>query len=284
MPVTPQEDAEFADTDEVVDQPTEVSETEGESAELTNDEVEDEGAGDESPTGDDVSEQDAEEDQPRYTITLPGGEEVEVTLDEMRRGYLRQSDYTRKTQEVAEARRRLNALEQLADALENDPKGTLQALQTAFAEQADADDLEELDPVEARLRAHDAFIQRQEAEARQAQIIAEATQALQAHQLPQAQYTPKAGPNAGIVLKGPDALLQFAIDHRVLDLSVAAELLKVKQPKAAAKRVTVEQKRAAAVIEGGRSKAPATTVPANAKAKKMTLKEAFEAAKAAHQS
>lgn len=279
MTVTPQDDSEFGDyipevegiAPEAVEQATEDSETEGESAEPTNDEVEDDGA----------QEQVVEEDLDHFTVTIDGAE-VEVTLDELRNGYLRQSDYTRKTQSVAAERQRLANLAQLEQWLEADPAGTIAALQKAFAVSAESDD-EEPDPIQERLKAHDAFIQRQEAAAREAQIVGEAQAALTAVQLPEAKYTPSAGPNAGIVLKGPEALLQFAVDNQIGNLTVAARLLRSEQkppPQVTAKKVaTTEQKRAAAVVEGGRTKAPATTAPA--KAKKPTLREAWEAAKAA---
>lgn len=279
MTVTPQDDSEFgASSDEVeVEQTTEVPEAEGESAELTNDEVEDDGAGAEGS-----EEQAVEDDSPRFTVTIDGAE-VEVTLDELRNGYLRQSDYTRKTQGVAAERQRLANLAQLEQWLETDPAGTIAALQKAFGvTTAEAEEVE-VDPVEERLRAHDAFIQRQEAAAREAQVVGEATSALSAAQIPEAKYTPDAGPNAGIVLSGPEALLQFAIDNQIGNLTVAARLLRSEQKpapqvKAGAAEVT-ERKRAAAVVEGGRSKAPATTAPA--KPKRMSLREAYEAAKAA---
>lgn len=279
MTVTPQDDSEFVGSDEAtsaVEQTTEVSDTEGESAGLTNDEVEDDGAGAEGS-----EEQGVEDDSPRFTVTIDGAE-VEVTLDELRNGYLRQSDYTRKTQGVAAERQRLAAMAQLADALEADPAGTITALQKAFADQLGGDGAE-LDPVEERLRAHDAFIQRQEAAAREAQIVGEANAALAAIQLPEAKYTPTAGINAGVALSGPEALLQFAIDNQIGNLTVAARLLRSEQQPApqvkAGTQATVERKRAAAVVEGGRSKAPATTAPA--KPKRMSLKEAYEAARAA---
>jgi hypothetical protein len=46
-----------------------------------------------------------EEEQPDVYTVRVNGEDVEVTLDELTKGYSRQSDYQRKTQEVAEQRR-----------------------------------------------------------------------------------------------------------------------------------------------------------------------------------
>jgi hypothetical protein len=55
-----------------------------------------------------------------------------ITLDEARNGYLRQRDYTRKTQELAEQRRQLQHAEVLQAALQRDPQATLKALADAY--------------------------------------------------------------------------------------------------------------------------------------------------------
>ena len=69
-----------------------------------------------------------------YTIKVDG-EEQEVSLEELRDGYQRQSDYTRKTQELASERRRLQQAEAIVSSLESDPEGTLAALGDAFGVQ-----------------------------------------------------------------------------------------------------------------------------------------------------
>lgn len=56
----------------------------------------------------------AQDDQPRYTVKVDG-EEQEVTLDELVRGYQRNADYTRKTMKVAEERRELASLREQAE-------------------------------------------------------------------------------------------------------------------------------------------------------------------------
>ena len=66
-----------------------------------------------------------------YAVKVDG-EEQEVTLNELRDGYQRQSDYTRKTQELASERKRLQQAEAIVAALESDPAGTLTALGDAF--------------------------------------------------------------------------------------------------------------------------------------------------------
>lgn len=88
-------------------------------------------------TEDPDTEDDDAEDQGLYTVKI-GGEEQEVTLDELRAGYQRNGDYTRKTQALAEERRlleqrahqisrhyteRLNLVKQLLTV--NDPEAAL---------------------------------------------------------------------------------------------------------------------------------------------------------------
>ena len=66
-----------------------------------------------------------------YTVKVDG-EESQVSLSELQDGYQRQADYTRKTQELAEERQRLQQAEAIASALETDPAGTIAALSSAF--------------------------------------------------------------------------------------------------------------------------------------------------------
>lgn len=89
----------------------------------------------------------------RYTVTIDG-ETHEVTLDELRSGYSRQSDYTKKTQELAEARKRLGAAEALATALDKDPINTLKALNEAYQvgdTKVSQEEWDEMDPQEQRV-------------------------------------------------------------------------------------------------------------------------------------
>ena len=103
---------------------------------------------------DDVEEEvDDSETDNVYTIKLDG-EEHEVTLEELRNGYQRQADYTRKSQSLAEQRKtyeaNLEAVQtergQYAEALELLSKGQ----ESVLAQFADIDwkNLKEEDPVE----------------------------------------------------------------------------------------------------------------------------------------
>jgi hypothetical protein len=94
------DDAE-PETDEIeeVDEPEEGEET---------DEVE-EDEGESEEDDEEPEEEDEEpEEPPKYTVKVDG-EEVEVTLDELQKGYSRTQDYTRKTMELAEQRKAAEA-------------------------------------------------------------------------------------------------------------------------------------------------------------------------------
>ena len=70
----------------------------------------------------------------RRVVHRQGGwlREQQVSLEELRDGYQRQSDYTRKTQELASERKRLEQAEAIVSSLESDPESTLRALGDAF--------------------------------------------------------------------------------------------------------------------------------------------------------
>ena len=93
-----------------------------------------------------------EEEQPQVFTVKVDGKEVEVTLDELQKGYSRTQDYTRKTQQIAEVRKQTEAelqevraeREQYAQLL-----GALQAqVQQAAQPQVDWDQLYREDPIE----------------------------------------------------------------------------------------------------------------------------------------
>src|SRR5690606_36182668 len=62
------------------------------------------------------------------------GEEIEAPLAEVLAGYSRQSDYTKKTQELAAERARLQQAEQLYQALQQNPEHTLRVLQASYGQ------------------------------------------------------------------------------------------------------------------------------------------------------
>lgn len=74
---------------------------------------EDDSEAEESWDDDDLEE---EVEAPQTFTVKVGGEEVAVTLDELQKGYSRHQDYTRKTQELAEQRKQIEAEVQAARA------------------------------------------------------------------------------------------------------------------------------------------------------------------------
>ena len=105
--------------------------------------------------------------EPAYTVKVDG-EEQQVSLEELQQGYQRQADYTRKTQEIAAERDRLQQAEAIVSALEHDPQGTLQTLAHSFnvapitGQQVSDDEYAEVDPTQQKLAELEHKIARQE--------------------------------------------------------------------------------------------------------------------------
>ena len=130
------------------------------------------------------------------------GDGTRVSLDELERGYLRQSDYTRKTQGLASERAELAQATQLLQALESDPQGTLEALQRHIG--ADDVGLDDLDPVERELMDHREYIDSQRMQSMQAEVEYE----LEALSEEYGEFD-------------WDEVLEFAIDREIPDLEAA---------------------------------------------------------------
>ena len=106
----------------------------------------------EDEESDEIEEQEEVEEQPVYRIKA-AGEEKDVTLDDLVKSYQLGADYTKKTQEIAEQRRAIEAeraaieeSRQLRDAYAQ----RLQAIEQFLAQQQSEDDLEmlkETDPI-----------------------------------------------------------------------------------------------------------------------------------------
>lgn len=119
-----------------------------------------------------------------FTVKV-NGESIQVPLKEALAGYQRQEDYTRKTQELAQQREELTYAEQIAQALENDPKRAVQQLMHAFevdpseivggkpVTQTAPEPTEPLDPQEAFNARVGTFIEQQEMRAFQAELDAD---------------------------------------------------------------------------------------------------------------
>ena len=95
-----------------------------------------------------------EDPDTRYVRIRVDGEEVEVPFSEALRGYSREADYTRKTQETAQLRAQAEMGIRLQEALQANPQLTLKLLQEQFvpAQQPEAPAAPEFDdPLEQKL-------------------------------------------------------------------------------------------------------------------------------------
>lgn len=114
----------------------------------TEDASEEESEGEQSELEEDTQE----EDKPQVFTVKVDGKEVEVTLDELQKGYSRTQDYTRKTQQVAEARKAAEAELQAVRAEREQYAQLLGALseqvKAAAEPQIDWDRLYREDPIE----------------------------------------------------------------------------------------------------------------------------------------
>ena len=108
----------------------------------------------ETDEGEDTQGDEAEEQEQAdlYTVKV-NGQEIQVTLDELLSGYSRQSDYTRKSQEIAERRKAVEALEQEIAAEREQYAALLPQMRAQLQQQLQAepnwDKLYEQNPVEA---------------------------------------------------------------------------------------------------------------------------------------
>ena len=123
--------------------------------------LEEETEEEEEPEGEEESEEtEGEEEEELYAVTV-NGEEVAVSLDELLSGYSRQSDYTRKTQEIAGERKGMEELQQQYNSqvaqIQQERQQYMDALQNIIASSAegisqyadtDWDSLRESDPIE----------------------------------------------------------------------------------------------------------------------------------------
>ena len=146
--------SEVADVEEELSD--EDSEVEYESEEEPDEELEED---DDAEYEDDEEEPEGDAASAADTFTVKvAGEEIEVALDELKNGYSRTSDYTKKSQALAEERK---AFEQERDAVNIERQqysqllGQLQMqLTTGGEEPPDFDRLYEEDPIEASRQQH----------------------------------------------------------------------------------------------------------------------------------
>lgn len=115
----------------------------------------------------------------RYVKLTVDGEEIEVPLQELRQGYSRTADYTRKTQELAAQREQAQYALTLQRALEANPEETIKLLagryglsfgeQQALREHMQPDPFEGIDdPLERKVTALERQLQERDARDQQA--------------------------------------------------------------------------------------------------------------------
>lgn len=134
-------------------QPVEESEEETETAASEEESPGVEDAPEEEPAGEqsEDEEEPKEEEQPQTFTVKVDGKDVSVTLEELQKGYSRTQDYTRKTQQIAEVRKQVEAETQAVRAERAQYAqllGALQAQLQATEPQVDLDRLYNEDPIE----------------------------------------------------------------------------------------------------------------------------------------
>ena len=214
----------------------------------------------------------------QYTVTVNGQSE-EVSLDELRDGYQRQSDYTRKTQELASERERLQQAEAIVSALESDPTGTLTALGQAFgvdtptpqSQQPSYDEWQDgPDPTQQRLQSLEAQVAAQARTHRQQALDKEVH---------------------GLKNRFGDfdekALFQHALTNRIPNLEAAFAHMRFGEVAATAEKLQQEQaitegKRSGVPVAGGKSTQSGAVQPNVSAEKPGSLREAFALAKKQH--
>ncbi len=206
-----------------------------------------------------------------YTIKVDG-EQQQVSLEELQNGYQRQADYTRKTQELAAERQRLQQAETIVSALEADPHGTLAALGNALGVEdtpVPRDDMsswEDEDPTAQRVAHLEAQVARQAQTHRKQALDKEVSR-----------------------LKGQygnfdeQALFKHALDNKIANLEAAYTHMNFNGLAGYAGKLqrdqeTLEAKRGGAPVEGGKTVQQGAVVDGSSK-KVTSLREAFALAK-----
>lgn len=196
------------------------------------------------------------------------GQEVEVPVSELPSGYMRQSDYTKKTQELAEARKQLQQAEALANAFNADPMGTLKALNEAYNYSSSSgdeasSDWESMDPTEKRIATIEAQLQTQQAQAANNRIESEFKDLESEYgEIDRNQVTSYAIRNKVTV---SDAYRLMTYDD-----------LRKEQQRLSKEQEVLDSKRGAQIVHQGGSTQAGTVVPASNK--KMSVRESYMAA------
>lgn len=202
------------------------------------------------------------------------GEEIDVPLKEALAGYQRQADYTRKTQELSEQRKQVQFGTALQEALQNDPKSTLELLKQHYGleEQQSSEDELLLDPVEKQYRQLESRMKafEQEKAMRELEKTVESLSRKYGDAFDADEVIAKALATGNSNLEA--VYKQTAFD-RIFEQNVTANQVKAK--KAEDEKAIVQAKRDATVVSKG-----ASAKSADVSSKPVTtLRDAFELAK-----
>ena len=203
------------------------------------------------------------------------GEEIDVPLKEALAGYQRQADYTRKTQELSEQRKQVQFGAALQEALQNDPKSTLELLKQHYGldeqQPSDEDELY-MDPAEKQYRQLESRIKafEQEKAVRDLERSVELLSKKYGDAFDADEVIAKALATGNSNLEA--VYKQTAFD-RIFEQSLTANQVKTK--KAEEEKAIVQAKREATVVSKG-----ASAKSADVSSKPVTtLRDAFELAK-----
>lgn len=159
------------DSTEGEEQPSEEAPAEGTPAEEgEGSESEVEGGGKAPEEG-----QEAEPAEDTYAVRIDG-QEVELPVSELTKGYLRQADYTRKTQALAQRSAAVQEAELLLQHLDQDPARTLAILAHHYKvdlEGIDPDEIKEPSPEQTRIQELETWQQTEVRRQREAAVDAE---------------------------------------------------------------------------------------------------------------
>lgn len=195
-----------------------------------------------------------------------------LPVSEVKSGGMRQADYTRKTQEVASERERLDEARAIREALEIDPQGTLDILSKLYLDDIDDSTLdEELDPLEREVKELRQYVDAQTKQSEVDQLWAELDGFHERYGVDQ------------------EELLTFAVENGIPELEWAHAVMELNSTKAereaaaavaAAEAARNGAKAGAGLVSGGSDRpAGGSVAPIGGRENVRSVDDAFELAK-----
>lgn len=216
----------------------------------------------------------------QYVTITVDGEQVPVRLAELRDGYQRHEDYTRKTQSLAEQRKELERAEQLYRALDQDPERTIRALQATLlgdeppADEPDPEDeflSDEEKQIKALQRQVDDLVQQRQFEEISKAFDAELEGLVNQFKLDDA---------------GRQELIDFAVERNYPNFTDAYARLRLERAsvedaaRAAEESRRTAAKQQAATVAGGSARSTVGSQPSITPRAGQSVRESFQQAKA----